>query len=630
MDVSVPSNLSVAATIALEDPTPPTMKSGRIAFETASASTTGTFSCASCHPNGHTDQLLWVLKTPVVTGGDQIMPRSTMPIRGLRDTEPYHWDGIPGDPYGGINSASIHANVPPNSRADQPESSTRNLIDAGLTTTMSMDGDKTVNDEGKAGALTAAQRDALAEFLLSVPYPPAQKRAYTNVLSSEAKKGFELFHIKGDLDPSKPKPNVCGDCHRMPFLVSTNTPGTGMDAPTWRGAYDRWLILPQGRLNIIDFDFYQRVAERGTPERSVWQFSWGGRERFDPVWDMVLEGSTGYSGAFARQVTLNRGSAGDALTGDLLDALEQSAHEGAVMLQGEGAFLEGGKATPVSLQFEREGYVERSGEHNRFTRGKLLSLAAAGRFVGTFTARLGATVDYEHPQPALWTLGPIEKQRGHQRFPTLFGTQTSMTISGRHIGDDANIIIDGRRSDGVASRDGETVSITLPTLPADGMHFLQVQNRDGLFSNDFIFHVADKAPAVEEQKPRSLGEVLSRSKWDRLIGTWVDADTRGAALKTTYTWKIKDRVIEVTDKKPQNESVSLMSLDATKGVFQIGGDSQGATFLGKWELMENGDAILGLGYTTGDGKEGTINLRYHLELESLAFSPMPLVSNPRL
>ncbi len=33
-----------------------------------------------------------------------------------------------------------------------------------------------------------------------------------------------------------------------------------MDAPTWRGAYDRFLILPQGRLNIIDFYFYGGAA----------------------------------------------------------------------------------------------------------------------------------------------------------------------------------------------------------------------------------------------------------------------------------------------------------------------------------------------------------------------------------
>ena len=89
VDVRDPAKLKVSARIALHDPTHPALKRGRIAFETASASSTKTFSCASCHPDGHTDQLLWVLKTPVVTGGKQIMPRSTMPVRGLRDTAPF-------------------------------------------------------------------------------------------------------------------------------------------------------------------------------------------------------------------------------------------------------------------------------------------------------------------------------------------------------------------------------------------------------------------------------------------------------------------------------------------------------------------------------------------------------------
>ncbi len=301
--VSDPTSLEVTATVRLEDPTDPDVKRGRIAFNTASASTTGTYSCASCHPDGHTDQLLWVLNTPIVTGGNQIMPRSTMPVRGLRDTEPYHWDGIPGDPYGGNNSANIRRKVKPNSRLGDPESAARHLIDGGLANTMMMVGDSTLNDEGKAGELSASQRDAMAKFILSVTYPPAQRRAYTNVVSTRARNGFELFHVKGDEDPGKRRPNICGNCHRMPFLVSTNTPGTGMDAPTWRGAYDRWLILPQGRLNIIDFDFYRRIAEQGAPERRVWRMSWGSRRRCDPVWDMVLENSTGFSGSFSALTT---------------------------------------------------------------------------------------------------------------------------------------------------------------------------------------------------------------------------------------------------------------------------------------------------------------------------------------
>ena len=70
-----------------------------------------------------------------------------MPIRGLRDTAPYHWDGIPGDPYGGNNSANIHGSDPPNTDVDDPASTTRHLIDGGLAATMSMVGDETTNDE---------------------------------------------------------------------------------------------------------------------------------------------------------------------------------------------------------------------------------------------------------------------------------------------------------------------------------------------------------------------------------------------------------------------------------------------------------------------------------------------------
>jgi len=415
------------------------------------------------------------------------MPRSTMPVRGLRDTAPFHWDGIPGDPYGGINSANIRRRVPPNSHVDVPESTTRHVIDGGLAATMHLEGDTTVNDEGKIGALSAAERDDMAKFLLNVTYPPAQRRAFDNELSERAQEGFELFHIKGDVGGT-PGANLCGNCHRMPFWVSSNTPGSGMDAPTWRGAYDRFLILPQGRLNIIDFPFYRRVAEQGIPERSVWQFTWGGRRAFDPVWDMVLEGSTGFSGAFARQVTVNQTTAKSTITSSLLDALESTAHEGGIVLQCEGVILKDDKTLPVMLQFSG-GYKSVKGEQT-YSRAQLLEMAAEGNFIGTFTGRHGENADYDHPQPALWTLGPIHSQRGRQKFPKLAGDNKTMTISGRHIREGAQILVDGHKVEGsMKIGEKDRLEITLIQLPPIGMHFLQVQNPGGLFSNDFIFHV---------------------------------------------------------------------------------------------------------------------------------------------
>jgi len=517
VEVADAANPKVVETVALEDPTHPQVKRGRIAFNTARASTTGTFACASCHPDGHTDQLLWVLKTPVVSGGNQIMPRSTMPIRGLRDTAPYHWDGIPGDPYGGNNSANIHTSVEPSSDKKVATSTTRHLIDGGLASTMAMVGNEGENDEGKAGRLTALERDDMAMFLFSVPFPPAQKRAYTNELSDRAEEGFKLFHIEGDYD-GKVRPNVCGDCHRMPFMVSTNTPGTGMDAPTWRGAYDRFLILPQGRLNIIDFDFYRRVAEQGQDERSIWQFSWAGRRRFDPIWEMVLEGSTGYSGSFARQVAVNKDTVEAAITKELMLALQKSAAEDAIVLEADGVMLDGTESTPVSLQFaaDHEGgsYVQKDGERKVFGQGELLAMASEGRFVGTLTARHGVKDDVvDHPQPGLWTLGPIHSQRGRQKFPVLYPGSQTMTISGRHVDDSTHVVVNGRRVEGqvtVVDREKDRLEIKLAELPEPGLHMVQVQNASGLFSNDFIFHVvkdAEEAAALDRGLDRDRRDV---------------------------------------------------------------------------------------------------------------------------
>jgi len=288
-----------------------------------------------------------------------------------------------------------------------------------------------------------------------------------------------------------------------------------MDAPTWRGAYDRFLILPQGRLNIIDFDFYRRVAERGIPERNVWQFSWGGRRAFDPVWNMVLEGSTGFSGSFARQVTLNKNTAKNNLTMDLLNALESSSKEGGIVLQVDGVFLNDNRPTDVQLQFNGK-YIEVHGERRSITREKLTTLASEGKFIGTFTGRHGENADYDNPQPAIWTLGPIHSQRGRQNFPVLYDKRKSMTVSGRHIREGANLVVDGKKVHGsIRKEKNETVIIDLINLPDPGIHFLQIQNPSGLFSNDFIFHVAeDQNEANELQNsinPNRLGSALAEA-----------------------------------------------------------------------------------------------------------------------
>ena len=601
VDVSTTSNPRLIDTVALEDPTQPVLKRGRKAFETAMASTTGTFSCASCHPDGHTDQLVWVLATPIVTRGDQIQPRITMPIRGLRDTEPYHWDGIPGDPYGGVNAANADGHVPPNSDINDPTTSTLDLIDGGLASTMHWVGKTNTNDEGKLGMLTAAERDDMSVFLLSVPYPPAQRRPYDNVQSDRAKEGFRLFHIEGN---GGGRAGVCGDCHRLPHLVSTNHPTIGMDTPTWRGAYDRFLILPQGRINLVTLKPFAELAEQGIPERELWRRTWAQREAFDPVWDMVEEHSTGYSGAFARQATLNQASLAKPITLDIVNALEQSAREEAIILAVSGVMIDGNDARAVSMRFDGQEYTCAIGSH---TQEELVALTREGKFIGTFTGHHGVNTDFDHPQPALWTLSPIHEQSGPQEFPNIHSEQLSMTLSGRHVDADANIIVNGRRVDGtVKLLEKEIVSVELTERPPLGLHLLQLQTRGGLISNDFIFNVT--AEAVIKRAP-TLGEILNSNGWENLLGDWVDVSTRGE-FQVSLNWKIKNQLLEMSFIEQAGATIASINIDPSSGeIVHSGINPLGASITGTWDFaIEEGPRFDGK-FLSAEGTEGELSIQ---------------------
>ena len=601
VDVSTTSNPRLIDTVALEDPTQPVLKRGRKAFETAMASTTGTFSCASCHPDGHTDQLVWVLATPIVTRGDQIQPRITMPIRGLRDTEPYHWDGIPGDPYGGVNAANADGHVPPISDINDPTTSTLDLIDGGLANTMHWVGKTNTNDEGKLGMLTAAERDDMSVFLLSVPYPPAQRRPYDNVQSDRAKEGFRLFHIEGN---GGGRAGVCGDCHRLPHLVSTNHPTIGMDTPTWRGAYDRFLILPQGRINLVTLKPFAELAEQGIPERELWRRTWAQREAFDPVWDMVEEHSTGYSGAFARQATLNQASLAKPITLDIVNALEQSAREEAIILAVSGVMIDGNDARAVSMRFDGQEYTCAIGSH---TQEELVALTREGKFIGTFTGHHGVNTDFDHPQPALWTLSPIHEQSGPQEFPNIHSEQLSMTLSGRHVDADANIIVNGRRVDGtVKLLEKEIVSVELTERPPLGLHLLQLQTRGGLISNDFIFNVT--AEAVIKRAP-TLGEILNSNGWENLLGDWVDVSTRGE-FQVSLNWKIKNQLLEMSFTEQAGATIASINIDPSSGeIVHSGINPLGASITGTWDFaIEEGPRFDGK-FLSAEGTEGELSIQ---------------------
>jgi YVTN family beta-propeller protein len=484
---------ALISTIGLEDNLSAEFKLGRALFNDASGSSTGTFSCESCHPDGHTDQLLWVLGGPKcdLAGCDQIPVRTTMPIRGARGTAPYHWDGVLGDPFGGKNGQSPKSSLQPN--CSDELSCVRHLVDASMSSTMCDQDNCAANDEGKAGLFNAAERDALSKFILQVPPVPARERPFDDQLTNLAKTGFDDFFIKDATDSVAGQ--TCGSvgCHNMPFWTATNIGGSGMDAPSFRGIVDRWLVLPQGRVNM--FELYGANGKKGFDEKDMWLRIISGSTTGQ--WQMFLEASMGYSGAYAKQVTLNSQfeNSQQAITESLLQTLEMAADVESISLLGEGALLdvENQSSTPVTLTFAQGKYWDLQSDES-YSKDELIALAKSGELILTLTAHSGGNVDFEHPQPQIWSTQRMFNVTKID-FPKLAGG-TSMRMRGRHVFPNTRIYVDGIRVKGevicefgeLPDCSNEVILVNLQKAPANGgMHLLQIQTEQGRFSNEFLF-----------------------------------------------------------------------------------------------------------------------------------------------
>jgi len=280
VDVRSPGSPVVEATIPIGgDPTPAAVKAGRIAFSSARGSTSLTFACESCHPNGNIDQLLWTIN--VVEGPDDVAgveppePRTTQPIRGLRDTLPLHWEGRLADPLAGIgaNADPQRPNLVPGDSApdcdpavDGEVGCMRHLVNASLSGVMCAQPSCPVGPSGLSGAYTDQERNEMATFLQAVSYPPPPRRRPSDQLSAQATQGFQDFFTDEDgKGLGRGLGNqigfgviTCADnaigCHSLPLTTGTNSSVVGFfDAPTARGMWDRFLLFSNGVLSSEEY-----------------------------------------------------------------------------------------------------------------------------------------------------------------------------------------------------------------------------------------------------------------------------------------------------------------------------------------------------------------------------------------
>jgi hypothetical protein len=464
-------------------------------------------------------------------GCDGDEPRTTMPVRGLKNTLPLHWDGTLGDPFGGPDgSVGIGGSNPADcSVADGDDQDCfLHLVQGSLSGVMCDQAGPCPNT-----ALTAADQADMAKFLASVAYPPARSRRIDDTLSDDsdtanlngiatsARQGFVNFFtdVGGNGGTTRTCADANGGCHALPLGVTTNSAILqGFDAPTMRGLTDRWLQFSLGVTNALPI---LSVANLGgsfggvsaSPLEPQIAFSNAGgfqevttfgaaflvfqsvyNVRPPDLWQMVEEASTGLSGALGRQITLNTVTAPQPGTATLLARLEAADTRGVVNLS--GTILRGGTSSQIS--YSGGVYVLTSAPS--LTTAQLLAEAQLGTSLVTLTAQLAANVGIS-PEPLLGTSGSVgngviqdpplpQLATGHPAF-NVTGTAVSATASVYVDGQPVTAVIscsagvtNGRCNDGV-------VSIDLAARPTpDGLHLLQVKDPWGRMSNELPICVA--------------------------------------------------------------------------------------------------------------------------------------------
>ena len=246
--------------------------------------------------------------------------------------------------------------------------------------------------------------------------------------------------------------------------------------------------------------------------------------------------------------------------------------------------LEGGKyvrvqshvpvhQNPITIPFNSQS-TRTFDQDIHYTRQQLAEKAIKGSFLGTFTARLANNNRQQNPQPALWTEGDIHSQRGHQRFPFLYEGRHRMKLSGHHIDENARVIVNGRAVEGIVeTSDGNRVEIELAKLPEEGIHMLQVQNPNGLFSNDFIFRVTkDRAESIAVRLATRRARVSSRvAIWEAVN----DGDFKEVKRLVARGSEINSRHPE-SGNTPLGQAVTYGHLDIAKYLIEKGARVSGS------------------------------------------------------
>ena len=201
--------LAVAGRIALGGPAEVTLhRRGERLFHSANIAFRRQFSCSTCHPDGHIDNLAYSIED----SGVGMNPVDNRTLRGIADTAPFKWSGI--------------------------NPSLKRQCGARLAVFIT-----------RIQPFTPAQLEDLHDYLCSIPRPPNRYRALGQDLTEAQRRGQAIFERarRNDGSPIPPE-GRCATCHPAPLYTDGRLHDVGTKFPLDRsGKFD-----PPHLMNIYD------------------------------------------------------------------------------------------------------------------------------------------------------------------------------------------------------------------------------------------------------------------------------------------------------------------------------------------------------------------------------------------
>ena len=485
-------------------PVPETVRIGARLFDSARFAANRTFSCASCHPDGHMDGLVWQLN-------EQDGLRATMTVRQISEESPYHWDG-----------------------------SKCNLIQ--------------ILEDGITGlfgspAPTDCEMKVMIDYIEGLVHPRTPHRPLDDSMTAGAALGMAVMHRAGFLGPAL-VPRVCnnrpqdmtvegkileaaGDpgnnvfevqktcgkrgCHVAPHMgTGEETGDVNAFAPTFLlGMWDRNVTLHDGRITrskLIEAVEINRVYHGAEPIRDGDHFTGAlatlgfqslrnphtefnfdddpATHAFsisDATGRFILEAQELQSGVVGLTFVLRSETTGEL---PVVDLLESSADQGKVTLLGAGTL--GGE--PVGLTWQPADSIYETDGGDAMTRAELLAALTPGDALMLYGGLLPG--QNSSPSPKIKKLRRVkspyicsEDYLGYPAAVEVGELDVPIRIAGPDLVDGSRVLVDGQVT-------GAPLNVAtmwkLPAAPPEATVLsIQVLAPTGMLSNTLPLPVVD-------------------------------------------------------------------------------------------------------------------------------------------